>query len=68
MNILKLEKMNKVKRKKREMMQILMSILLIVMLTGFISFLSGFLTGRCYERRNIQNFMEYYASLSNIEK
>lgn len=50
------------------MLQILMSILLIVMLTGAISFLSGFLTGRCYERRNIQNLMEYYASLSEIER
>lgn len=55
------------KWRKKELTQLMFAFLLIVVLAGGMGFLSGFLTGRCYERRNIQNLMEYYASLGGTD-
>lgn len=55
------------KWRKKAVLQLMTAFLLIIMLAGGMGFLSGFLTGKCYERRNIQNLMEYYASLGGID-
>lgn len=51
-------------KRKKEMVQLMFAFLFIVVLAGGLGFLSGFLTGKCYERRNIENLMEYYYNLS----